>query len=621
MFTLLAVLLGVIAAGVIAATVFFFRQAQAREAADAGGADGLSEMRAIGQRIETLVGQQQLQGETSRQHLAQKIDAVGEDMAQQRNHLSGLQNELRHEKSRRDAEMDEIRSQLASIQHVAVGSGVPPLALPERREVAPATGAPEPAEDETPAVEAHTFAEPTVEAPSVEAPTVEEPAVDAQAFEVPAAEAPPFEAPPFEAPAFEAPVVETSTFETIDFSAIEAPTFEPATFEAPAFEEADPDTAAPSETHDAEPAGDGLAAFFNEAPPSDDWDTGAPADEAPTFTDPFALVDPFATADEAPADEAPTTDPAEAFETSGAPADDGLLPLDPPPVSTGTNSFGVFEDVSFGSTAGFTFENLSASSMPSAEVETAPAPPSESAWIARADRPDPSPVQAPAAQIAPEPTDTAPSFDGPMFDTASPFDAPGFDAPAYDAPAFDALPAETPAFDAPAIEAPTLEAPAFELKTLDPAEFDLPAFEAPTFEVPTFEVPTFEVPTFEAPSFEAPAVNPAPFDVSAAEAPAFEAPTVEAPDFEAPAPSPTAVVAPTPDAIPEGADDLTVISTVDADIQHALYKAGVTSLDEIARWSRTDARRIAHIVQISEETILNQWVFEAQSALFQSFKS
>jgi predicted flap endonuclease-1-like 5' DNA nuclease len=64
-----------------------------------------------------------------------------------------------------------------------------------------------------------------------------------------------------------------------------------------------------------------------------------------------------------------------------------------------------------------------------------------------------------------------------------------------------------------------------------------------------------------------------------------------------------------------------VISSVDEDLQRALYMAGVTTLDEIARWSRGDARRISASVGVSEDTILNQWVFEAQAALFHSYSA
>lgn len=71
--------------------------------------------------------------------------------------------------------------------------------------------------------------------------------------------------------------------------------------------------------------------------------------------------------------------------------------------------------------------------------------------------------------------------------------------------------------------------------------------------------------------------------------------------------------------VPEGAEDLTVISTIDDDLQRLLYQEGVLTLEEIAQWGRGQARRISTRVKVSEETIVNQWVFEAQAALFSRY--
>jgi predicted flap endonuclease-1-like 5' DNA nuclease len=71
--------------------------------------------------------------------------------------------------------------------------------------------------------------------------------------------------------------------------------------------------------------------------------------------------------------------------------------------------------------------------------------------------------------------------------------------------------------------------------------------------------------------------------------------------------------------VPEGADDLTVLSSIDGPMRQALHMAGVHTLDEIARWGRSDARRMSTAVGVSEETIMHQWVFEAQAALFDRF--
>ena len=483
--TIAFVFLGV---AVVAATAVFFLRARRREedSADAGAAasDGLAEMRALGQRIETLVGQQQLQGETSRQHLSQKLDSVGEHVEQHRTHLAGLQNELRHEVHRRDAEMDEIRTQLASIQHASLQSALAP---------------------------------PPAAAPFALAPRL----------------AP----PPMPGPA-------------------------PSPVAAP---------------FPAEPTGDGLAAAFGGSPTADGWDTGAapvrltnaapPAAGLFTFADPFAsasfdTTDPFdipvpsaAPPFAAPADDEPVTAASsefEPFDYQPPTGEDGLLPLGPidGPAFSSDDDSTLFEDLSFGGPAAVSFgafASPASQARHSAEVTAAapapgvPAPPSESAWIARAGRPGTEGLL-------------------PIGVATDEFFAPAFETPAFDAPAF-----ETPAFDAP---------------------------------VPSVAVPAFQPPAFETAAFAAPA--PA------------EAPT---PATAPPLPANAALV------VPPGADDLTIIMTIDADVQNALYLAGVTSLDEIARWSRADARRIAADVGISEETIMNQWIFEAQAALFQSHTS
>ena len=73
------------------------------------------------------------------------------------------------------------------------------------------------------------------------------------------------------------------------------------------------------------------------------------------------------------------------------------------------------------------------------------------------------------------------------------------------------------------------------------------------------------------------------------------------------------------DGLPEGADDLTIISAIDEAMQERLYRLGVVSLDEIARWNRGEAGRIAGLLEVSEEMIMTQWIFEAQAALFRQF--
>ena len=68
--------------------------------------------------------------------------------------------------------------------------------------------------------------------------------------------------------------------------------------------------------------------------------------------------------------------------------------------------------------------------------------------------------------------------------------------------------------------------------------------------------------------------------------------------------------------VPEGAEDLTVIASVDEDVQRLLYIAGVRTLEEIAQWGRGEARRISTQVNVSEDTIMNQWVFDGFDATY-----
>ena len=114
---------------------------------------------------------------------------------------------------------------------------------------------------------------------------------------------------------------------------------------------------------------------------------------------------------------------------------------------------------------------------------------------------------------------------------------------------------------------------------------------------------------------------PAPEAVEPEPVPAPEAIVVEPTIIEPLGEEPSASSEADPEAadVPDGADDLTVISSIDETTQQLLFTQGVMTLDEIARWGRGEARRISVAVQVSEETIMNQWVFEAQAALFDQF--
>ena len=166
------------------------------------------------------------------------------------------------------------------------------------------------------------------------------------------------------------------------------------------------------------------------------------------------------------------------------------------------------------------------------------------------------------------------------------------------------LPAEAPEAYAPSFEDDEFPAPVVASELAQEQSFDFGIDVDAELALAGEEPLEFE-PLAEAPLAERPA-EPVPSP------PAFSVPAPNAPEAAPEAP----VEAFTP---PEGAEDLTVISSIDEDTQRALYMSGVHSLDEIARWGRTDARRVASEVGVSEETIMHQWVFEAQAALFDRY--
>jgi len=130
-------------------------------------------------------------------------------------------------------------------------------------------------------------------------------------------------------------------------------------------------------------------------------------------------------------------------------------------------------------------------------------------------------------------------------------------------------------------------------------------------------------------STPAPAAAPAPAPPPDS-APAPVQPVAPPAWADASAFAPAAVVTATPPPMPDAtlapggpaveADDLTIIRGIDADTQRKLNAAGIFHLDEVARWSRADARRIAGAVDVAEETIMHEWIFEAQSVLFDSYQ-
>ncbi len=66
----------------------------------------------------------------------------------------------------------------------------------------------------------------------------------------------------------------------------------------------------------------------------------------------------------------------------------------------------------------------------------------------------------------------------------------------------------------------------------------------------------------------------------------------------------------------ESRDDLTSLPGIDARLQAQLHRLGVTSYDQIARWSSADVRRVSERLEIDRKTIQDHWIIHAQSHLF-----
>jgi predicted flap endonuclease-1-like 5' DNA nuclease len=167
---------------------------------------------------------------------------------------------------------------------------------------------------------------------------------------------------------------------------------------------------------------------------------------------------------------------------------------------------------------------------------------------------------------------------------------------------------------APPIEADAADGPSL-FEDVPLATF---AFEEVTFE-PAAPGPSADgLQAADAPSVTLPSGDgqDAPVDGPPDAPPVFEAWDPSASGEEAPDAPPEAAGDDGAAPHPEGADDLTVISTIDEDTQARLYAEGILTLDEIACWSRSDARRVGAAVEVPEDTIMNRWVFEAQAAVF-----
>ena len=667
-----AIVAGAVIVGV---TVVFFLKARFRESIEAPELRNLAsaaapvpvaeEVRAIGDQIEKAMSEQRLQGETQRQLLSQKLDSVRQTIDAQRTHVEGLRSEFRHESRRRDAEMAEVRAQIGSL-HDAVG--LPPAAHPQA--ALPPAPEPEPTPEPSALADGPLDAEPDApafasgfadlapaDAPPLEMATAEP--------EAPATPPSPFEPVPY-APMADAPAEPELTWTPEPTLAAEVPlaldTFAEVSF-APPEPPAVPD--APAATREAEapaePASDEFAFEapadrFAEADPFAEMAFGAQesaAQAGPVVprepTAPTEPPDPFAYApltlpggdgtlsepsvfeswapEPAPSPAAPPDGPAG---PATAPAAEVPMPPAPPshePLAASAETTGVAPDEG----------TPSASSEPETfapvtfDLHSAPEPaaPAESAFPSAFEPVTTLPQEAtpteeavPLLERTPEPADVAPAAapdaSPPAPAAASVWIARSDRADAEDTPVtasadefLSAVPAVAPVPAAPAT--PTVQADDL---------IDLNALDGP----PPSAAPTSPEPMRAAMPGPT-AVPPPPETRTPSAAPATPAEPVAAGPrtVHQAAPSPEVPAAPSADAepapLPEGADDLTVITTIDEDVQRLLYQAGVTTLEEIAQWGRGDARRISAAVQVAEDTVMNSWVFEAQAALYSRYSS
>ena len=312
MSTIVWVGLFVLAALTAGASLYFFTRARHREAQaparDAETSRAVAEMRTLGDRIETIVSQQQLQGETQRARLGQQIEDVQQTVQEQRHHVDGLRNELRHEVQKRDAELEAIRKQLTDIQ--ASGAALPPAAEPKALPApapAPAPALPRPAPTPTPSASPA----PTPAAgPAAPAPlTANEPSGDSFAGAEAVPPRDPFaDALPLDPPAPPAPAPPVATVAQPSAPAFAEPPA-PAPPFASVFSEMGFDAFAPGE-----PAGEPFAPLPSPPPPA------GPAQAPPAGgSQPPAAPAPAAPAPAAPAPAAPPQ-AADAFEpTPSAP--------------------------------------------------------------------------------------------------------------------------------------------------------------------------------------------------------------------------------------------------------------------------------------------------------------
>lgn len=79
---------------------------------------------------------------------------------------------------------------------------------------------------------------------------------------------------------------------------------------------------------------------------------------------------------------------------------------------------------------------------------------------------------------------------------------------------------------------------------------------------------------------------------------------------------------PEPEPQPEHAEELTQLSMIDEHRQGILYGLEIYTIEDVARFGRADARRVAEAIQgTTEDEVMNEWVFAAQSILFERYQA
>ncbi len=571
---LYAILALAIVAGtaVVGVTVARFLRARRGEtagsppAAHASSAAVAEAVAAIGAQIERAVADQSLQGETQRQLLAQKLDTVRHTVETQQNQVQGLRGELRHEARRRDDELAEIRHQIGAIQQtVGLPVATRPALPPALHDDPPALAPGGPAEVDPPALS------------SGDVP--DDASFEDALFEDLSSEDPPF--------SMAAPIASTGD------GAV--------TFEDDATEPARVD----SPTDDEPPVGDGVPidpALFTETF-SEIFAAFASDEPASTpIEDSFGALPPAQARDEASQDEEEA--PAEPPSATPAPAASVADPAVPVEETFTEEAFSLE-----------TFFEEAPADLDASEVDLADEP-SAPAGILSDD--DFVPMSTDAGPEPEDPFATAPLYDDPSHPGEAP---PHGDGASPDETFADIFEAWTPS----QLPSTPLAATAHEASTLtsepvpmldQTAWITRPPTVAPVSDFVGFASAHETEPT--------PIAAPEPTDVEAtalqhAAGPDETVRPGDAPEHPVTAEA-TSPSEPSPSAErSETAEDLTAIRTIDAETQRRLREAGVRSLEEIAHWGRGDARRVSAHVGVSEETIMNQWVFEAQAALFNRY--